>query len=386
MQKRRLGKTGEDVSILGFGAMRLPVTDPGNPESIDRPLAARMMRTAFDAGVNYVDTGYTYHSGGAVQPGQSEPCVGEVLAEGYRGKVKVATKLPTWMVDSKKRMREILDDQLRRLGVEWIDFYLAHNLNHDTWPATRALGILEFLDEERQNGRIKHVGFSFHDHYSLFEELAGAFDWSFVQIQYNYFDTEYQAGRRGLELAAGKGMGVIVMEPLRGGLLTQHMPEDCARYLADKHPGWSLADWGLRWVWDNPDAGLALSGMSTPEQLEENLAIAGAAGPLTPEERDAAAEVARRLAARVKVNCTGCGYCLPCPSGVNIPNLFPMFNNYYLSDSDAHRKAISWAYNAYTPPEQKAGNCVSCGTCEPRCPQGIAIGKVMPEVAATFGG
>lgn len=385
MQKRILGKTGEEVSILGFGAMRLPLVDPKNPESIDEDMAVAMARSAFDSGVNYIDTAYNYHGASAMMPGQSELFVGRILRDGYRGKVKVATKLPTWVVQNRKHMGEILDSQLERIGVEQIDFYLAHNFNHNTWPATRNMGILEFLAEAKKDGRVKHVGFSYHDNAELFEELLDVFDWSFVQIQYNYLDTDFQAGRRGLEAAAARGMGVVVMEPLRGGLLTQRMPLEYEEFLAGVHPGWSLADWGLRWVWDQPEVGIVLSGMSTIEQVKENVAIANDVGSLSRKEREALQEIRERFLSRIEVNCTGCGYCLPCPSGVNIPGVFNLYNDYNLVDSEANHNIASFSYNAYMGDQEVAGNCTSCGVCEPRCPQGIEMSKVMPEVAQHFG-
>lgn len=380
MQTRVLGRTGEEVSLLGFGAMRLPLTNPDDPGSIDAPQSLAMLHRAVERGVNYVDTAYNYHGQ------QSESFVGMALREGLRSRVKVATKLPTWLLRDRAHMDEILATQLERLGVEQIDFYLAHNLNHGVWPRTRDMGMLDFLDQAQRDGRIKHVGFSYHDNFALFEEILAAYDWSFTQLQYNYLDTEFQAGARGVALAAAKGLGVVGMEPLRGGLLTQRLPDDIVEYLRGVRPEWSLAEWGLRWVFEHREIGVVLSGMSTMAQVEENLATAANPTALTAGDKAALAEVRRRLLARIKVDCTGCGYCLPCPHGVNIQGVFPIYNDYYMVDSEAQRQAAAKTYSLVFGEAGGADGCVSCGVCEPLCPQGIAIGAVMPEVARVFQG
>lgn len=386
MQKRILGKTGEEVSILGFGAMRLPVLDSGDQTSIDEPAATAMIRSAIDGGVNYLDTAWPYHRAGDINsPGVSEPFLGKVLRDGYREKVKVATKLPVWIMRDKAQMHKTLDLQLERLGLTQIDFYLAHNLNRTVWPAVRDMGLFEFFDEARKDGRINHVGFSFHDNYRLFSELLDAYDWEFTQIQYNYLDTEFQAGRKGLELAAAKGLGVVVMEPLRGGFLTMHMPDEMRRYLAGIRPGWTLAEWGLRWLWDQPEVGVVLSGMSTMDQVTENMSTAANFQSLNPAEREALATVREHFLSRIKVNCTGCGYCLPCPSGVNIPRVFAIYNDYFMVDTEANHGRVRGIYGVQVRANEPAGLCVSCGACEPKCPQGLAISREMPEAAAIFG-
>ena len=313
MLKRTFGRTGVELSILGFGCMRLPMTDPNDLVSINRDLAVAMIRKGIDGGINYVDTAWPYHGNSRVEPGESEPLVAEALADGYRRRVHLATKLPTWFMENQKQMNEILYRQLKRLGTDNIDFYLAHNLNNQVWPALKDKGLLKFMDEALKDGRIKHAGFSFHDDYDLFEGIVEAYDWSFCQIQYNYLDVEYQAGRRGLKLAAGKGLGVVVMEPLRGGFLINHLPDEMKRMLAEIRPEWSLADWALRWLWNQPEAGPVLSGMSTMEQVEENLKIAESVGSFGQQEIEALEKVRGYFRERLKANCTGCGYCLPCP-------------------------------------------------------------------------
>ena len=386
MQNRTLGKTGETVSILGFGCMRLPLLDPSDPSSIDLDLATNMVRKAIDRGVNYLDTAYPYHrSGDLATPGASEPFLAHALKDGYREKVKIATKLPTWFMEDKAQMNRILDEQLKRLNVSQIDFYLAHNMNRPVWPKMRDIGMFEFLSDAMKDGRIKHVGFSFHDHYDLFEEILGAFDWSFAQIQYNYLDIDFQAGRKGLDLAAKRGLGVVVMEPLRGGFLIQHLPEEMKSLLAKVRPDWSLADWGLRWVWNHPAVGVVLSGMTEMRHVDENLDIADSFEPLKPAEEEALDQVRDYFLKRIKVNCTGCGYCLPCPTGVNIPKVFALYNDYYAVDSSPNHTRVESAYRMQVKDAEAASNCVSCGACESKCPQNLPISREMPEAAGIFG-
>ena len=385
MQQRPLGKTGEMVSILGFGCMRLPVAGP-DPSHIDEDLAVSMIRKAIDRGVNYLDTAWPYHGAkGFNDPGSSEPLVGRALAGGYREKVKVATKLPSWLVKNRKDMNRILDLQLERLQIPYIDCYLAHTLNARYWADMQRADLAGFLDEARKDGRIKHVGFSFHDRFSVFQEIVEGYDWEFTQIQYNYLDTEYQAGDAGLKLAAAKGLGVVIMEPLRGGFLINQMPESLRAFLKKARPAWSLADWALRWLWNQPGVSVVLSGMSTMEQVEENLAIAGAAGPFTAEDEAAITAVRDEFLKRIKVPCTACGYCLPCPQGVYIPRNFMMFNDYYLTENETSRGHIKYVYaNLVLDDGETADHCVHCGECEGKCPQQLPISRMMEEVAEVF--
>lgn len=387
MQYRVLGKTGEEKSILGFGCMRLPLTDPSNPESIDIDLATSMLHEAIEAGVNYIDTAYNYHSlGGRSGPGQSEPFVGRALEGGYRQKVSVATKLPSWLVEKHEDMDRILDHQLQRLRAQRIDFYLVHNINAGTWDPIRLNGLFDFLDRARRDGRIKHVGFSFHDRYELFEEVIDSYDWEFAQIQFNYLDLNYQAGVRGLRRAAERDLGLVIMEPLRGGFLTSYLPQEQVDFLASIRPDWSLADWALRWIWHYREIGVVLSGMSDMAQVRANLEIAKAAEPLNDEEISALDKVREFFLERLKVNCTGCGYCLPCPEGVSIPKAFAHFNNYYLMDADEVRARAKYFYNAQLSPQEKVSRCVACGRCEEKCPQHLPISEFMSEVKDLFHG
>lgn len=387
MEKRVLGKTGEQLSILGFGCMRLPLLDPNDQSSIDIDLATAMLRKAIDNGVNYVDTAYPYHRSGDVnQPGASEPFVAHALKNGYREKVKIATKLPTWAIDTRKRMDELLDDQLKRLNTGRIDYYLAHNLHRGIWPKMQELGIIEFLESARKDGRIGHIGFSFHDHYDVFETILGGYDWEFTQIQYNYLDTDTQAGTKGMKLAAEKGVGVIVMEPLRGGFLTQFLPPDMRAMLAAVHPDWTLAEWALRWLWSQPEPAVVLSGMSEMAHVDDNLRIANTASAQSfgKAELNAIEKVRAYFDERIKIGCTGCGYCLPCPQGVAIPSAFALYNDYFLADDAANRERVRGMYGFVVREGQTADNCIHCAECEDRCPQHLPISETMTGVAQVF--
>jgi len=384
MRKKTFGRTGLDLSILGFGCMRLPLTNPADLTSIDYDLSAAMLRRAIDQGVNYVDTAWPYHGVNRVDPGQSEVFVARALKEGYREKVSLATKLPTWLVKNKADMHRFLDAQLKRLEVGQIDFYLAHNLNSIVWPGILANGLAEFFDEALGDGRIKYAGFSFHDRPDVFEDILKSYDWTFAQIQYNYLDTDYQAGRTGLKMAADKGLGLIIMEPLRGGFLIRQLTEEMKSLMAGARPEWSAADWAFRWLWSQPEIGVVLSGMSAMDQVEENLRIAAAAEPLTEPENEVLARIREVFLERLKVNCTGCGYCLPCPEGVHIPKNFSYFNDYWLTDSPDFRARAKMYFNAQVPKHESFANCVHCRQCEEKCPQSLAISELMDEVAAVF--
>ena len=381
--KRKFGKTGIEATTLGFGCMRLPII--GDDKSkIDIPLATKMLHTAIDAGVNYVDTAWPYHGINFPQAGESEPFVGEALRGGYRDKVYLSSKLPVWNVETRADMDRLLDLQLERLQTDHIDIYLVHNLNANYWPKMRDLDVLSFLDSAVKDGRIRHPGFSFHDNLGLFKEILGCYDWPVVQIQYNYLDTAYQAGEEGLRLTADKGSAIVIMEPLRGGFLINNVPESLKAMLQEIRPEWSLADWALRWVWDSPEVGTVLSGMSTMEQVEENLRIASTPAVFGQTERDALAKVREWFITHQPVNCTTCGYCLPCPQEVAIPDVFTYFNEYHLADTkEAHDRGVMM-YNVCMPAENRADKCVSCGVCESRCPQSIPIADKMREAAAVF--
>ena len=386
IHKRRLGRSELMVSNLGFGCMRLPIID-GNFEHIDEPAAIEMIRKAIDAGVNYIDTAYPYHGPGIPLPGQSEPFLSRALSDGYREKIYLATKLPTWIIESRADMDRLLDEQLKRLGTSYIDIYLAHSLSASRFPKLKELGLLSFFDEAKKDGRIKNAAFSFHDTYLPFEEILNSYEWDITQIQYNYLDIDYQAGQRGVREAYKKDIGVVIMEPLRGGFLINNIPPDLQEELKAIHPEWSLADWGLRWLWNQPEVGVVLSGMSTMEQVEENIRIAASSpqsGELSSIESAALDRVRRRFTDRIAVNCTACDYCAPCPQGVRISRIFSYYNDYVITDDQESKERAVWLYDGAMSSDEKASNCIGCAECTDKCPQNIPIPELMPQIAKIF--
>lgn len=379
MLYRRMNKVKSDLSILGFGCMRLPVTKDG---SIDEKRATEMIRFAIDHGVNYVDTAYPYHNG------ESEPFLGRALQGGYREKVNLATKLPSWLIKSRADMDRYLDEQLKRLQTDHIDFYLVHGLMKPFWENLRSLRVTDFLDDAIADGRIRYAGFSFHDELALFKEIVDSYDWTFCQIQYNFMDEQNQAGTEGLRYAADKGLGIVIMEPLRGGMLTKDIPSinDVWRKASVQR---SLSEWALRWVWNHPEVTVVLSGMSSFEQVQQNVAYAecGLANSLSQEDLNLFGEAEIEYKKRIKVPCTGCRYCMPCPSNVSIPECFEMYNQGCMFD------APEVAYANYeivlggmlTGRPGFASQCQECGDCEEKCPQGIPIREHLKKVAAYLG-
>lgn len=378
MLYRKFGKTNENVSILAFGCMRLPVVN-NDTKQIDDEKAIKMVRHAIDEGLNYIDTAYPYHGG------MSEAFVGRTLKDGYRDKVKIATKLPCWLIKTRQDMDKYLNEQLERLETNYIDFYLLHALNKGSWEKMKELGALEFLDQALEDGRIKHAGFSFHDKGEVFKEIVDGYDWSFCQIQYNYIDEYNQAGKEGLEYAASKGLGIAIMEPLRGGKLVKSIPNEVMSIFELAKTKRTPVEWALRWLYDNKDVHVVLSGMSEMVHVEENLKIAKEAysNSLTEVEKDIINRAKKAFQDRIKINCTGCEYCLPCPVGVNIPQNFTLFNEYNLFDGQNHKKASRFEYNNMDG-EQKASFCIKCGKCETHCPQNISIREMLEEVDNTL--
>jgi len=384
MLYRKFPRCPHNLSILGFGCMRLPPAEGEQPGGkIDEPEAIRMIRTAIGAGVNYIDTAYPYHNG------ESEVVVGQALAGGYRDKVFVATKLPSWLVATREDMDKYLDEQLARLKTDHIDFYLLHGLGSDTWENLSRLGVLEFLDSARADGRIRYPAFSFHDTFSVFKEIVDAYPWTFAQIQYNYMDEQNQAGTQGLQYAVEQGLGIVVMEPLRGGLLSGDVPA-IHQHLIDAPVRRTPSEWGLRWVWNHPEVTVALSGMSAMEQVRENLAIArqGVAGSLPPAELAVVEKMRDAFASRVKISCTGCRYCMPCENGVDIPSCFMYYNQAYSFEAKEKAAGVySWALSgAFTDGiPGYASCCLQCGECEEKCPQHLPIREYLQDVNDYFG-
>lgn len=364
MQYRSFGHLDWKVSALGFGCMRLPVVD-GDPARIDEPEATRMLHYAIDHGVNYVDTAYPYHGG------NSERVLGRVLKGGYREKVRLATKLPCWLVETAADFDRLFNEQLERLQAERVDFYLLHSLSEKSWHKVRDLGVREWLEKRLAEGRVGHVGFSFHDKYPVFQEIIDSFDrWTFCQIQYNYMDVEEQAGTKGLQYAAAKGLAVVVMEPLLGGWLVN--PPEPVQALWESAPvKRTPADWALQWLWSQPEVSVVLSGMSTMQQVQENVASAAASrvGLLAPAELDLIARVRAQYKALAPIPCTRCEYCQPCPNGIKIPRLFELYSNAIMFNQMERSRNMY----ARVPAEEKADACAQCRQCEDVCPQQIEI-------------
>jgi len=377
MQYRSFGRLDWKGSALGFGCMRLPTLD-GKPNSpnIDEAEALRMIRHAIDCGVNYLDTAYPYHEG------QSELVVGKALEGGYREKVRLATKLPVWLVERPVDFDRLVNEQLAKLQTDHIDFYLLHALGHERWQnIVLKYGLLDRAEAALADGRIRHLGFSFHDEYEAFEEIVnGSSLWSFCQIQYNYMDVENQPGTRGLKLAADKGLAVIVMEPLMGGRLADP-PMDVLEAMESFPQRRSPVDWALQWLWDQPEVSVVLSGMSTMSQAEENLRLAGQShiGSFSAAEHALIAEVREKYRARTVIPCSKCNYCMPCPNGVWIPANFEFYNYAHLFDD---LSSARFRYQVFLKEEQRSSACIACGICEGLCPQHIAISEEMTKVTA----
>ncbi|MFC1899367.1 aldo/keto reductase [Chloroflexota bacterium] len=373
MKYRKFGKLAWEASALGFGIMRLPVTD-GNSANIDEAEATRMVRYAIDNGVNYLDTAYPYHSG------QSEAFVGRVLKDGYRKKVRIATKLPVRSVQSAQDFDRYLNEQLERLQTN-IDFYLFHDLSRWGWQRMKEYGILKWAEEKMAEGKFANLGFSFHDDYDAFKEIIDDYDnWTLAQIQYNYMDINFQAGQRGLEYAAGKGLAVVIMEPLRGGRLTKEAPGNIKQIWKTASQERTLADWGLSWVWNHPEISVVLSGMSTMEQITENLDIADRVGvnTLTPDDIATIAKVRAAYNGLSPVPCTGCEYCLPCPNGVAIPGIFTLYNDALIYDNP-NQSQVRYRNVDFIKKENRADQCLECGECIEACPQKIPIPEFLEK-------
>ena len=369
MEKRRLDKLGIETSLLGFGCMRFPTLEDGK---IDEILAEKMLDQAMAQGVTYYDTAFPYHNG------DSEPFVGRVLNKYDRSSYYLATKLPVWMVETREDAEKIFEDQLKRLDKEYVDFYLLHALDKERFEKVKKLGLIEMCEKFRQEGKIRYLGFSFHDDYEVFEEIINSYDWDFCQIQYNYMDTDVQAGDKGYALAEQKGIPMVIMEPVRGGLLAG-FSDDIEEMFRETRPDQSIASWALRWVGSHKNVKVILSGMSTPEQVEDNLKTFDHFEVLSEKEQDTVKRVVDTLKGRVQNGCTGCRYCMPCPSGVDIPGSFRIWNDYHIY------QIYSFVQNRWEKElsaDAKPENCVECGACEEQCPQKISIREHLKRVLA----
>lgn len=375
MLYRKFGKCDEELSILGFGCMRFPEKNG----EIDEVESTKMLRYAIDNGVNYIDTAYTYHNG------KSEEFVGRALQDGYREKIKLATKLPTWLLKSREDMDKYLDEQLKRLNTEYIDFYLIHALSKDTYIKAKEYGLFDFINEIKEERKVKYVGFSFHDTLDVFKEIIDDFDWDFTQIQYNYLDEYYQAGTEGLEYAASKKLGIIIMEPLRGGSLVNNISDNMKNIIDNSKVKKNAASWAFKFLYNREEIGVVLSGMSSIEHVIDNIRIAnkeGIADSITEEEIDIINKLRDEFKSKIKVNCTGCKYCIPCPKGVDIPRCFELLNNASMFDDvESINKKY---YSSLLEEDHDASKCIECGLCESKCPQKIKIRKKLKEVSNTF--
>ncbi|MEA4971758.1 MAG: aldo/keto reductase [Candidatus Metalachnospira sp.] len=373
MQYRDFGKTGVKVSPIGFGMMRLPADNNGN---VDEVQAIKILRTAIDNGLNYVDTAFNYHGG------NSEKITGKALLEGYRDKVYLATKAPTWLFKGPDDFDAILDQQLDRLQTDHIDMYLLHTLNAISFEKkVLRYGVLEKLKAAREAGKIKYIGFSFHDKLDVFKTICDSFDWDFCQIQLNYLDIKYQAGLEGLKYAADKGFAVSIMEPLRGGFLAD-VPAPVKEIFDEK--GKSAVEWGFDYLWNMPEVSVVLSGMGTEEQVLQNIEYASRSSVgMLGEDGIKTIEKARDIFASYDtVPCTGCSYCLPCPKGVGIPYNFIVYNNYQTNnDLELERDKYN---NWVTMFGKKASECVGCHACENICPQHLDVVERLKKVAELF--
>lgn len=367
--------------MLGFGAMRLPPKDKDAPifsPLIDEPEAINMIQYAIDEGVNYIDTAYTYHGG------KSEVLLSKALQDGYRDKVKIATKIPPPLVRNKKDFDRILNKQLDRLKAEYIDFYLFHGLQKEWWKRVLDLDMFQWAEDAIDDGRVKYLGFSFHDNFELFKEIVDAYDnWALSQIQYNFMDVENQAGTKGLEYAASKGLALVVMEPLRGGQLTMKPPEFVEKLYDDAQIKRTPAEWALHWLWDHPEVTVVLSGMSTISQVKENVSSAKTSGPnmLTKEELLIVEKVRMQYEKLSPILCTNCRYCMPCPNGVEIPRIFRLYNEGFMYED--HRR--SRFFYREIPKSNQAVECTQCHECEEKCPQKLPVSEWLEKAHGWLG-
>ena len=364
MQKRK------GISVLGYGCMRF-VTKNGK---IDFEKADKEFMRAYELGVNYFDTAYIY-------PG-NEDIVGRIIEKNnIRDKIFLATKLPQYMVKTKAGLDRYFEEELKRLRTDYVDYYLMHHMtDHTQWDKLVSLGIKEWIEEKKAEGRIRHVGFSFHGTTEEFLKILNAYDWEMCLVQYNYVDEHTQAGKTGVHAAAEKGIPVMIMEPLRGGKLVDLLPEKAKQKIASDPHGWSPAEWAFRWLWDQEDVTCVLSGMNSIEMIEENCRIASEAqvGSFTDEERQFLSGIKQIIIDTTKVNCSGCRYCMPCPKGVNIPGIFSCYNHMYSESKSSGRLEYFQTIALRTEPCD-ASLCIKCGKCEKHCPQNIPIREKLVE-------
>ena len=369
MQYRK-DKYGEEVSILGFGCMRF--TKKGNSIDIDK--AEKEIMAAFDAGVNYYDTAYIYSG--------SEVTIGEIFERNHiREKIKIATKLPQYMINNRAAIDRYFDEELTRLRTTYVDYYLMHHLTDIAqWERLMQIGIMDWIADKKKAGSIRNIGFSYHGNTDNFLKILNDYDWDFTQIQYNYLDEVTQAGVAGLKAAAEKGIPVIIMEPLRGGKLVNMLPDGARKAMQDSGRDWTPAEWGFRWLYNQPEVTVVLSGMNSVEMVEENCKIASdaEAGHFTEQDFAALEVVKQKIKDSEKVGCTGCRYCMPCPKGVDIPGIFRCYNAMYTESKREGRFEFAQTVGLTKEPAF-ASQCIECGKCEQHCPQNIPIREKLKE-------
>ncbi|MGL4484992.1 MAG: aldo/keto reductase [Anaerovoracaceae bacterium] len=377
MQFRKFKKTGEDVSLMAMGCMRLPLVPGGSFADVDENAATKMIRTAIDKGVNYVDTARMYHDF------KGEYFVGKALEDGYREKVFLADKMPVWLVKDEEEQRATFEDQLKQCQTDHFDFYILHNVNKAVWKRAKKLNTLKFMEEMKAAGKIRHIGFSYHDDADFFKEVIDAYPWDFCQIQLNYMDENLQAGLAGLKYAGSKGIPVIIMEPLKGGKLTDILPDSIKDFWNQADVKRSPAEWALRWVADFPEVLTILNGVSNFEQMEENFRVLSESTPnsLTEKEKAIIKEVADEYNKLIKYSCTECKYCMPCPQGINIPMIISFYNDWFLYGKNP--KLLD-DYPVWNPKGNQASDCTACKECESHCPQSLPISEIMEKAAKIF--
>ena len=373
----RKDRYGNDVSILGYGCMRFKRS--GGHVDLDK--AEREIMAAYNSGVNYFDTAYIY-------PG-SEAALGEIVERnGIRDKINIATKLPHYLIKERAHFEEFFSEQLARLRTDHIDYYLMHMLTDvATWERLKELGALEWIEEKKRSGAIRQIGFSYHGGSDMFCKLVDAYDWDFCMIQYNYMDENSQAGRRGLTYANSKGLPVMIMEPLRGGRLVNNLPDNAKKIFAGYKKQYTPVQWALRWLWNQPEVTCVLSGMNSEEMVADNVNTASTVseGELSADDEAMLQSVVKAINSKMKVGCTGCGYCIPCPKNVDIPGCFAAYNRRY-SDGWFVSLKEYFMCTGLRKTSTAASNCVGCGKCKKHCPQGIDIPEELKNVKGKLEG
>jgi len=376
MQYRNFGeKIDFKPSALGFGAMRLPVID-GKHDIIDEKKSIKMIRYSIDKGLNYIDTAWPYHGR------NSEIVVGKAIKNGYRDKIKIATKLPSWEIKKPEDMDKYLNEQLAKLGVKQIDFYLLHTLNKDFWNNLLKHDVFSWIRKIKDEGKINYIGFSFHGRIDTFKKIVDAYEWDFCQIQYNYLNEKHQAGLEGLKYASSRGLGIVIMEPLLGGRLAERQPEQIQQIFDSSSIERTNADWALQWLWNQAEVSLVLSGMSNLQQVKENInsALNSGINSLNEEELKIIKKVVSKYKDINPVNCTGCEYCMPCPNGVSIPEIISIYNTAHIYNQYKENKK---RYEQMDE-KNKASACIDCHICETKCPQNLNISKIMDRIEDYF--